>query len=84
MGNRIAFYEPGNIDNWFNPEVHPEELKGMISVFKNARILPTFLLGANARDVSTEEIQNFYFNNQDAQITIDNMIRRINMGLKKL
>jgi multiple sugar transport system substrate-binding protein len=84
MGNRVAFYEPGNINNWFNPAVHPEELKGMISIFKNARILPTFLLGSNARDVSTEEIQNFYFNNQDAQITIDNMIRRINEGLKRL
>lgn len=83
MSNRVEMYEPENQDQWFNPDVHPAEFVNMTSIFKNAIVAPTHMAGANVRDITDEEIKNFYYNDQDAQTTILNIEKRATEALSK-
>lgn len=85
MPNQKSLYEEENIGLWFNEEVYPEEWKNLIPVFLNAKDKPTDKL-SNVNSINSavdEEMQAFYYADQDADTTLSNIETRINQILGK-
>lgn len=80
MPNQKDLYEEENIDSWFNTEVYPEEWRDLIDVFYNAKDKPTDKLSNvnSINDAVDEEMQAFYYADQDADTTLQNIESRIN------
>ena len=80
MPNQKSLYEEENISQWFNEEIYPEEWKDLIPVFLNAKDKPTDKLShvTSINDAVDEEMQAFYYADQDADTTLQNIENRIN------
>lgn len=80
MPNQKDLYEEENIDLWFNTEIYPEEWRDLIDVFYNAKDKPTDKLSNvnSINDAVDEEMQAFYYADQDADTTLQNIENRIN------
>lgn len=85
MPNQKDLYQEENIDSWFNTEVYPEEWRDLIDVFYNAKDKPTDKLSNvnSINDAVDEEMQAFYYADQDSETTLNNIERRINSILGK-
>lgn len=83
MPNQKSLYEEENIDLWFNEEVYPAEWRDLIPVFYNAKDKPTDKLSNvnSINDAVDEEMQAFYYADQDAETTLENIESRINQVL---
>lgn len=85
MPNQKALYEDENISLWFNEDVYPEEWKNLIPVFYNAKDKPTDKLSNvnSINDAVDEQMQAFYYADQDADTTLQNIENNINSILGK-
>ena len=85
MPNQKALYEDENISLWFNEDVYPEEWKNLIPVFYNAKDKPTDKLSNvnSINDAVDEQMQAFYYADQDADTTLQNIEDNINAILGK-
>lgn len=80
MPNQKELYKDENIDQWFNKDVYPEEWRDLIPVFLEAKDKPTDKL-SNVNSINSavdEEMQAFYYADQDADTTLQNIEDRIN------
>ena len=80
MPNQKSLYEEENISQWFNEEIYQEEWKDLIPIFLNAKDKPTDKLShvTSINDAVDEEMQAFYYADQDADTTLQNIENRIN------
>lgn len=80
MPNQKSLYEEENISQWYNEEVYPEGWENLIPVFLNAKDKPTDKLSNvnSINDAVDEEMQAFYYADQDADTTLQNIESRIN------
>lgn len=80
MSNRKYLYQPENYDIWLSHEVYPEGFEALIPLFENGnfRTTGTIRHANEVVDTLTEEFQNFLYQDQPADVTIDNMTIRVN------
>lgn len=85
MPSKVSMYEEENLDLWFDREVYPEGWENLLPVFENAKDKPTDKLrNVNAvNDAVDEELQAFYYADQDVHTTLINIETRINNALAK-
>lgn len=78
MSNRADLYEPENFDQWFNPEVHPEEFKDMTSLFYNGHVATPELVrnAPEVKSIMKEEMESFYYQDKDINQVIDDITTR--------
>ncbi len=83
MPNQESMYEEENLDLWFDRDIYPEGWEDLLEVFRNAKDKPTDKLSnVNAiNDAVDEELQAFYYTDQDVETTLDNIEERINGAL---
>ena len=79
MSNRAYLYEPENYDIWLT-DVYPEGFEKLAPLFKDGLFKPSgsFVNANEVIDVMTEELEKFWYQDQPAQDTLDNMTRRAN------
>ena len=80
MSNRKYLYEPENYDIWLSHDVYPEGWEDLVPLFKDGVFRTTGNIPAanEVIDMLTEEIENYFYNDQDVETTLDNMTRRAN------
>lgn len=83
MPNREEMYKEENLEQWFDRDVYPEGWEDLLEVFQNAKDKPTDKLSnVNAvNDAVDEELQAFYYTDQDVDTTLQNIETRINAVL---
>lgn len=84
MSNRTRLYDPANYGEWMT-ELHPEGFENLAELFKNANVRTTDLTpnASEVRSMLQEEIEKFFYQDQDAVITLENMTRRANEILSR-
>lgn len=84
MSNRADLYEPENFDQWFNSEVHPEELKDMVSLFYNGHVASANLVrnSPEVKSIMQEEMENYSYKGKEISQVIEDMTVRINKAIK--
>lgn len=79
MPNRNSLYEEEAVSQWYDDSVHGESYKFMLDYFKNAVVDPTALQkSTQARDIIAEETDMYFKQDQDIDVTLENLDRRIN------
>ena len=78
LPNRMDMYEDENIDDWFNPEVYPEEFRKAVPLFTEyGELWSGVIAPSEAMDIINEELDNFFLDRQDIDEVIDRMKRRV-------
>ncbi len=77
MPNRTNMYTQEWIDQWHNPDVHPEGFVAMTSFFKDSKPFP-FALNDKAaiNDIITEELDKFFYGQQSVEDTLQAIEQR--------
>lgn len=79
MPNRNSMYEEDAVAQWYDDSVHGDSYKLMLDYFQNATVDPTALQkSTQARDIITEETDMYFKQDQDIDVTLENLDRRIN------
>ncbi len=84
MPNRKSLYTEEGIARWYNDKVHPEGFKDMVSYFNDAKEYPFALIRqSKVNDIITEEMDKFWYADQTADKTVENIESRANVELAK-
>lgn len=79
MPNRNSMYEEDAVAQWYDDSVHGDSYKLMLDYFQNATVDPTALQkSTQARDIIAEETDMYFKQDQDIDVTLENLDRRIN------
>lgn len=79
MPNRNSMYEEEAVAQWYDDSVHGDSYKLMLDYFQNAVVDPTALQkSTQARDIIAEETDMYFKQDQDIDVTLENLDRRIN------
>lgn len=78
LPNRVDMYDEENLHVWLNPEVYPEGFAGMLDYFTEYEVLmPAVMVPQEALDIIMEELDNFFFDDQDIETVVARMKRRV-------
>ena len=68
---------------WYDEKVHGDSYKQMLTYFKDAVVDPTALqLTSQARDIIAEETDMYFKQDQDIDLTLENMDTRIDEAIQ--
>lgn len=85
MPNRSQWYKAENFDKWYDEKVYGAEFKTMAPYFeKSVRSEQTRQLDTRSVDVITEELNMFFLEDQDIDLTFSNIQNRINANLQEV
>lgn len=83
MPNRYSMYEDDAVAQWYDEKVHGDSYKQMLTYFKDAVVDPTALqLTSQARDIIAEETDMYFKQDQDIDLTLENMDTRIDEAIQ--
>ncbi len=85
MPNRESLYEEENLDLWFDQDIYPDGWEDLLEIFRTAKDKPTDKLSNvnTINDAVDEELQAFYYTDQDVETTLTNIEDRINAALSE-
>ena len=76
-------YEDDAVAQWYDEKVHGDSYKQMLTYFKDAVVDPTALqLTSQARDIIAEETDMYFKQDQDIDLTLENMDTRIDEAIQ--
>lgn len=82
MPNRYSMYEDDMVEQWYDEEVHGDSYRLMLDYFMNAVTDPTALQpSAQARDIIAEETDMYFKEDQDLDLTLENIDSRIDQAI---
>ena len=83
MPNRYSMYEEDAVAQWYDEKVHGDSYRQMLSYFRDAAVDPGALqLSSQARDIIAEETDMYFKEDQDLDVTLQNMDTRINEAIQ--
>lgn len=85
MPNRYSMYEEDAVAQWYDEKVHGDSYKQMLTYFRDAAVDPTALqLSSQARDIIAEETDMYFKEDQDLDVTLQNMDTRIDEAIQDI
>lgn len=84
MPNRLPMYEEDAVAQWYDDDVHGDSYKPMLDYFLNAAVDPSALQkSSQIRDILIEETDMYFKEDQDIDVTLENLDRRINAAIQE-
>ena len=85
MPNRHSMYEDDMVAQWYDDSVHGDSYKLMLDYFENAVVDPTAMQkSTQARDIIAEETDMYFKQDQDIDVTLENIDTRINAAIQEV
>lgn len=82
MPNRYSLYEEDAVAQWYDEKVHGDSYKLMLDYFKDAAVDPGALQkSTQARDIIAEETDMYFKQDQDIDVTLQNLDSRIDEAI---
>lgn len=83
MPNRYSMYEDEQVAQWYDESVHGDSYKNMLTYFRDAKVDPGALQkSAQARDIMIEETDMYFKQDQDIDVTLQNIDTRIDAAIQ--
>jgi multiple sugar transport system substrate-binding protein len=85
MPNRLSMYTKENINKWCDPKVYPDGWTNMVTLWSDAkgRWFDNLVNADQVYDVTTEELQAYFYENKPLKTVLPRLQKRINKILEQ-